>query len=144
MEFTTQLVGVLACTPSSTFCNSSGFMPSAPLYTWTWKSNWNGTSGGIHDVVSSSTYPGDPGSGTGGVTVTSINGVQLPDTVPPSQVAVVVSGLVYRGGQSFLGKVTLRNASNSAVNGPLQILFPGLPFGVTVINATGTFPERHT
>jgi hypothetical protein len=71
--FTTQLVGVCGAVTSA--CTSSG--PSAPLYAWTWYSNFNGSSGGVSDPETSSLYAPDPGSGTGGVTVTSINGVAI-------------------------------------------------------------------
>jgi hypothetical protein len=110
MGFTTQLVGVVPCAPPSTFCNSSGFMPSAPLFTWTWMSDFNGSGGGVYDVETASTYPPDPGSGTGGITITNINGVpQTPPNVsctanpttlwPPNgkSVLVTVSGTITPG-----------------------------------------------
>jgi hypothetical protein len=81
--------------------------------------------------------PADPGSGTGGVSITSINGVVLPPRVPPSQVAIKVSGLVYsRVSQTLNGTVTLKNISASAISGPLQIVFFGMPATATLVNAT--------
>ena len=89
------------------------------------------------DVEAASSELPDPGSGTGGVTITSINCVQLPPVVPSSQIATTASGLAYsRVSQTFNGTVTLTNISGSAISGPLQILFMGLPPGVTVANAT--------
>jgi hypothetical protein len=121
--YTTSLVGVI------------NGLPSAPLYTWTWKSTFDGTSGGIG---AKNLKPADPGSGTGGVTITSINGVVLPPVVDPSQVKSTASGLAYsRVSQTFIGTVTLTNISSSAVSGPLQILLFGMPVTATLINATG-------
>jgi len=58
--------------------------------------------------------------------------------VLPSQVATTASGLTYsRVSQTFNGTVTLRNISSSALTGPLQILFTGMPPTVTLVNATG-------
>jgi len=107
-----------------------------PLYSWTWYSTFNGKdAGGVTQTAS--LYPLLPGSGTGGVTITSINGVQLPPVVPPNQVATTASGLAYsRVSQTFNGTVTLRNISSSAVSGPLQIVFFGMPANVTLVNAT--------
>jgi hypothetical protein len=124
-SFMTSLVGVL---PSG--------IPSASLYWWTWTTTFNGTSGGINQNKSSG--PPDPNSGTGGVTITSINCVLLPPVVPPSQVAATASGLAYsRVSRTFNGTVTIRNISSSAISGPLQILLMGLTAGVTLVNATG-------
>ena len=133
MGFTTQLVGICNATPSP-LCSSSG-SPSIPLFQWTWTDTFNGTSGGI-----STTYnflPLDPGSGTGDITITSINGVQLPPVIPPSQVATTASGLAYsRVNQTFNGTITIKNISGSAINGPLQIVCFGIPANVTLVNAT--------
>lgn len=135
MSFTTQLVGICNAAPSSA-CISAG-QPSAPLFQWTWSSDFNGSTGGVFDVESASSYPPDPGSGTGGVTITSINGVSLPPVVPASQVATTASGLAYsRVSQTFNGTLTVTNISSGAINGPLQILFTGLTADVTLKNAT--------
>jgi hypothetical protein len=124
VSFQTSLVGVFA----------SG-SPSAPLYTWTWQSSFNGTTGGVKETKS--TGPPDPGSGTGGVTITSINGVQLPTAVSPSQITTTASGLAYsRVSQTFNGTVTVTNISSSAISGPVQIVFFGMPANVTLVNAT--------
>lgn len=126
------------------------------LYSWTWNSTYDGSAcpgkltrvylglcvgdGGV--IVpgvdqNSGSYPIIPGSGTGGLTVTSINGVRLPSVVSPSQVATTASGLAYsRASQTFNGTVTLTNLSGSPINGPLQILFTSMPAKVTLVNAT--------
>ncbi len=106
LGFKTQLVGIL---PNST--------AAAPLYIplseeWTWTDTFNGTSGGI--AVTASVLPVDPGSGTGFITITGINGVpQTPPSLscsatpstlwPPNgkSVLVTVSGVVTSGTQSM-------------------------------------------
>ena len=45
------------------------------VYSWTWESTFNGTANEVAQTAS--IYPIDTGSGTGGVTVTSINGVPV-------------------------------------------------------------------
>lgn len=128
MEFTTTLVGVVGDSPGAT---------AVPLYTWSWSTTFNGTTGGVTYHVPSNTYPPDPGSGTGGVTITNINGVQLPPVVPSSHLTITASGLAYsRVSQTFNGTVTISNISSDSISGPLQILFFGMPAGVTLINAT--------
>ena len=63
----------------------------------------------------------------------------LPPVVPPSEVATTASGLAYsRVSQTFNGTVTLTNISSGVINGPLQILFTGMPASVTLVNATGS------
>lgn len=134
LAFETQLVGI--CDGQSPVCGSSG--PSPPLYHWTWATNYNGTSGGISGQTRSNFFPPDPGSGTGGVTITSINGVQLPPVVLPNLVATTASGLAYsRVSQTFNGTVTVENISGSAISGPLQMVFFGMPANVTLVDATG-------
>jgi hypothetical protein len=64
MAFTTSLVGVLP-----------GNIQGPALFSWTWQSNFDGTNGGVTTTKSRS--PVDPGSGTGRVTVTSVNGVPV-------------------------------------------------------------------
>ena len=60
-----------------------------------------------------------------------------PPAAPPS-IATTASGLVYsRVTQIYSGTVTIKNTGSSAVAGPFQILFTGLPAGVTLTNATG-------
>jgi hypothetical protein len=131
---TTQLVGV--CNSSNTTCNTSS--QSLPLFQWTWNSNWNGRNGGGYNVQTASLSGADPGTGTGGVTVTNINGVQLPTALWPSQVTTTASGLAYsRVSQTFNGTVTITNINGSAISGPLQVLFTALPDGVTLANETG-------
>jgi hypothetical protein len=61
-------------------------------------------------------------------------------TLPAAQVSVTASGLAFsRVSQTFSGTVTVKNVSNSPVNGPFQIVFTSLTSGVTIANATSNF-----
>ena len=56
------------------------------------------------------------------------------------QVSTTASGLLYsRVSKTFSGTVTITNTSGSTLNGPFQIVLTGLPSGVTLLNAVGTF-----
>lgn len=81
LGFTTQLVGVL---PDG----SPYYLPPSLNDWWLWTDTYNGTSGGI-----STTYnpdqPVDPGSGTGGITITERAGA----TPEPSTVVGVIVGI---------------------------------------------------
>ena len=132
MDFTTTLVGVFDDTTT----------PPAPIYTWTWKSTYTGYelvvgSGGVSVLATTDNeIPLQPG--TGGVTITSINGVQLPPDVPSNQAAVTASGLSYsRVTQTFNGTVKITNISSALMSGPLQVVFFDLPATVTLANAAG-------
>jgi hypothetical protein len=119
----------------TTLVGVDGMNNATPLIRWSWNSTFNGTAGGISQTAGF--FPVDPGSGTGGVTITSINGVQFPDVVPASSITTTASGLAYsRVTRTFDGTVTITNISSSAISGPLQILFLGLTTGVTLQNAT--------
>ena len=89
--FTTSLVGVIgAC--STTLTQTTGCTATPPLYTWSWTSSFDGENiGGVSQLKSYA--PVNPTSGTGGVTIISINGVQLPPVVPPGQISTTASGL---------------------------------------------------
>jgi hypothetical protein len=113
IQFTTSLVGIknndgmqgnLVC--SQTYCASQ------PLYRWQWGTTYNGTSGHIYSMFND--FPPDPGSGTGRITITSINGVRqtppavsctaTPNTLwPPNgkNVLVAVSGTITAGTQTI-------------------------------------------
>jgi hypothetical protein len=126
LAFTTRLLGIL---PDGTLVP----LPDE----WTWTSTYNGTSGGIATTLNF--LPVDPGSGTGSVTITSVNGIQL-NPVPSFQVATTASGLAYsRVSQTFNGTVTIKNVGSSGINAPLQIVLMSLTPGVTLVNATGSF-----
>jgi hypothetical protein len=128
LAFTTSLVGV----------DKFGNPVSPPLYQWSWTSTFNGTFGGVHQLSSFNPSPPDPGSGIGGISITNINGVQLPTAVPSSQINTTASGLAYsRITQTFNGTVTVKNIGRSAISGPLQIVLFGMPVGITLANATG-------
>lgn len=85
-------------------------LPVSNVYKW--EDNFDGTSGGIAALTNAMDV--DPGSGTGGITITSINGVpQTPPSVscsatpttlwPPNgnSVLVTVSGVITPGTQSI-------------------------------------------
>src|SRR5208337_2890888 len=93
LGFTTSLVGI----------DQNGVVLNPPLLTWNWTDTYNHTSGGISTTFNN--QPVDPG-GSGGVTITTINGVQLPSAVPPNQIAITASGLAYsRVTKTFNGTV---------------------------------------
>ena len=109
MEFTTSLVGVY---PNA--------VPSAPLYTLKWKSTYDGTRGGVSSYLYNDPFPGDPGSGTGGVTITSINGVSV---VPTPSSGTACNGL-YNG--TFKGSITVSTGQTctfvgGGVNGQIAL-----------------------
>jgi len=133
--FTTSLVGVIG-TCSATSTQTTDCTATEPLYTWSWTSSFNGeNTGGVSQLKSYA--PVNPTSGTGGVTIISINGVQLPPVVRPGQISTTASGLAYsRVSKTFNGTVTITNISGSSIGGPLQIMFFGLPATVTLVNAT--------
>jgi hypothetical protein len=152
LSFSTQLVGIIGTYPFA-YVQPTGIG-------FSYIDTFNGTSGGI--AVTNSVSPVDPHSGTGGVTVTqfngkpsyqypkafsvaSVNGYPAPPNVrltllAPGQVSVTTSGLAYsRVTKSFNGTLTIKNVSNQAINGPLQILFLALNNNISVLNATGFF-----
>ncbi len=132
LAFETLLVGI--CDAPTPMCSSVG--PSPALYRWDWATNYNGKSGGISGTRSNF-FPSDPGSGTGGITITSINGVHLPTAISTNQVATTASGLSYsRVNQTFNGTLTVKNIGSSAISGPLQIVLFGMTVGVALANAT--------
>ena len=138
-SFTTSLVGVLPCPDGTMDCGPG--IASAPLFTWTWYSSFSGYvlgPPGFGGAQTKSVYPVNANSGTGGITITSINGVQLPSPVSVSRVTTTASGLAYsRVSQTFNGTVTLTNISSGAISGPLQVLLTGVTPGVTLANGTG-------
>jgi hypothetical protein len=132
--FSSSLVGV--STETGTSCGPGSALLCTTLFSWTWNTTFNGTAGGVSQTRSLD--PIDPGSGTsGGVTIVSINGVQLPPVVPPGQISTTASGLAYsRVTRTFNGTVTITNTSGASISGPLQVVFFGLPATVTLVNAT--------
>ncbi|HUB81092.1 MAG TPA: hypothetical protein VMB03_19945 [Bryobacteraceae bacterium] len=139
--YTTTLVGVSSSSiPGSVSCGPSSTDFCTPIFWWSWNTTWNGTSGGITPLDDDSTdqYLPDPGTGTGGITVTNINGVPLPAALSPSQLVPTLSDLNYNSAtQLFEGTLTMTNAGASVIQGPLELLLMGLPSNVTLTNATG-------
>jgi hypothetical protein len=137
INFTTHLAGI----------NSDGSAVDLGIgYTWT--SNFNGTFGGI--ATTASYGPVDPGSGVGGITITSVNNttnyeylgtpVRQAVLLSGSQIAITASGLTYsRVSQTFNGTVTITNRGTSSIAGPFQILMSGLSAGATMVNSTLSF-----
>jgi hypothetical protein len=85
-----------------------------------------------------------------GTSVTSGSAVSLvvssgPPTAPPpvnisNSVSQTGSGLVYsRVSKTFSGTVMVTNTGSTTLSGPFQLVLTGLPSGVTLNNATGTF-----
>ncbi len=151
-SFSTHLVGVIG--------NDSNAVVQDTGIGFTWNDNFNGTSGGVS--VLSATHPVDPGSGTGGVTITSFNpnttyrypksllvtsvnghavGPNRPATLLSApQIAVTASGLAYsRATKTYTGTVNVTNKGAAALAGPFQIVLVGLTGGATLTNATGAF-----
>jgi len=97
IAFTTSLVGVL---PSGN--------PSSTLDTWKWTSTFNGANaGGVSQRKSYS--PIDPNTGTGGITIASINGVPTPIvTVTPSATNLTTA-------QVLKVSVTVKGAASTPV-----------------------------
>lgn len=152
LGFTTHLVGIVGALPGA------GVLDTGIGFSWT--DTFNGTSGGI--AVTNSTHPVDSHSGTGGITVTTVNdttsyqypknvgviavnGNPIPPQPPPTllggtQIQVTGSGLAYsRVTRTFDGTVTVSNIGTTAIAGPIQIVMDSLTSGVTLVNASSTF-----
>jgi hypothetical protein len=152
LGFSTQLVGIIGTYPFA-YVQPTGIG-------FSYIDTFNGTSGGV--AVTNSAAPVDPHSGTGGVTTTqfngkpnyqypksftvsSVNGQPAPPNVrlsllTPSQVSVTTSGLAYsRVTRTFNGTLTIKNVSNQAISGPLQVLLLALPGNVSLATVTGLF-----
>jgi hypothetical protein len=119
---------------------------------YTWTSNFNGTSGGVATTKNAS--EADPGSGSGGITVVSVNEVtnyrypkgtgsgspSATTLLTGAQISSTASGLAYsRVSQTFDGTVTITNIISSQIDGPFQIVFDSLTTGVTLIEPTSSF-----
>ncbi len=88
--------------------------------------------------MAKSLNPVDPDSGSGGVSILSINGVAIPRALKPGQVMTTISDLAYnRDDELFDGTITLENIDTNPVKGPLQIIFWGVPGTVRLVDATG-------
>lgn len=126
---------------------------------FSWRSTYNGTTGGVY--VMKSSLPAD-GNGTGGDTttnvnqvssyqypkdlvVTEINGIQTSTQssqalLGGNQISTAVSAFTYNPPtQTYIGTITITNVSTSAIQGPFQIVFTSLTTGVVMTNSTGTF-----
>lgn len=142
MSFRTILVGICNSTPSP-LCSGAG-QPSAALFQVEWIDDFNGTTGGIPVIRTASSSVPDPGSGTGGLTITSINGTpQAPPNVscsatptilwPPvgKEVAVNVSGTITPGTSA----IAAANLGFSVIDSEGQVQ----PSGPVTMQSDGTY-----
>jgi hypothetical protein len=133
LGFRTALVGVLA-----------GNTLGRELYHWTWETTFNGVSGGVNGISGGvATNAISPGAtGTGGVTITSINGV--PQTPPSATCAANPTTLWPPNGKSVLvtvsGSIT---AGTSALAATTYAVLDGYgqvqPSGNVVLGAGGSY-----
>ena len=99
-----------------------------------------------------SNLPADPGSGTGGVTITHVCETTSynpkPAGVPASRltflegnkVSTTSSILVYNtSSQTYDGTLTIKNVGIRSIVGPFRIVLDSLTEGVTLANSTSTF-----
>ncbi len=151
LAFTTHLVGIVGALPGA------GVLDTGVGFSWI--DTFNGTSGGI--AVLNAYLPVDRGSGTGGITITNVNGTTSyhypktvgvvavngnPVTTPPltlltaSQVSTTSTGLGYsRVTRSFFTTLNITNVGKTTISAPLHVVLDSLPSSVTLVNATSTF-----
>ena len=129
-EFTTWLEGV----------DAAGNPVDLPVKnSWNWMSTFDGKTGGAWGAKNLGTP--DPGSGTGGTAVLSVNGV--PTRGPcandaTSLVAAKRGGYIYSMGTGrFTEMVTLTNTSAGTVTGPISLVLDNLSSSVSLENAAG-------
>ena len=117
-----------------------------------WNSSNNGTSGGT--ATTKNSLPMDPGSGTGGATITSVSettSFQYPTApgVPAStltylsgtQVSATISNLVGNGANRTIDEtMTITNVGSGTIAGPFQMVLDSQRSACGELeNATGTF-----
>lgn len=158
LAFTTRLVGLstqrttgsFPCGPSNNQYVGGQQYFCTVIHSFSWNSTFNGQAcsvpldsqnrcPGVSILAEdASLFPIIPGSGTGGVTITEIDGVSLPPSVSGASLTVTASGLTYsRLSQTFNGTITLKNISATTLSGPLQVVLFGPPLNVTLVNQTG-------
>ncbi len=144
MGFTTHLAGINAGNTATDL--GIGF---------TWKSDWNGTSGGV--AITKTNSKADPGTGTGGVVITSVNettnysyaGISVTGVNGGGSTATLVPGTAlatttynlpfsYQGKEVTLSVVVLKNNTGRTLTGPLQVVFSSLPPGASLQNVSLT------
>lgn len=152
LAFSTHLVGIVGNPPNATVQDTGiGF---------SWTDNFNGTVGGT--AVLNGARPVDPGSGTGGITLTAVNNIpsyQYPKglvvkkvnnqsislaapltLLTHSQITSVATPELYISKtKTFDGIVAIRNIGATTLEGPFQLVLYSLTNGVKLANATGVF-----
>jgi hypothetical protein len=130
IEFTTWLVGV----------DADGNPVDLPVQnSWNWLSTWDGTNGGAYGIKN--LLPPDPGSGSGGTAILSVNGVPTRGPCANNATSLVAAkrgGYIYSMGTGrFTEMVTLTNTSAAPVTGPIALVLDNLTSGVSLENAAG-------
>ena len=153
LAFSTHLVGVVGDPSNGGTVQDTGIG-------FSWTDNFNGTSGGT--AVLNATHPVDPGSGTGGITLTAVNNTptyQYPKGLVVKKVngsvtnssmpltllkrsqlsAFVTPELYIPKTKTFDGIVVIQNVGATTLQGPFQLVLYSLSSGVKLANATGVF-----
>ncbi|MCX6632697.1 MAG: hypothetical protein NTW28_34275, partial [Candidatus Solibacter sp.] len=124
MEFTTKVVGV----------DAGGNAVDLPYTSFDWMTTWTGSSGGVW--YHKNLLPPDPGSGSGGTAVLSVNGVPTRGpcaTDVTALVAIKRGGYVYNMSTGhFLQSVTLTNTSAGTISGPISVVPDNLSAGASL------------
>ena len=140
ISFVTHLVGIIGSTPAATIIDTGiGF---------NWNSTFNGTIGGI--AVLSQPGPVDPGSGSGGITVTNSNGTtdyESGEPNPPTQlvwdqqISITPGTIMYDAATgTYYTDVRIENLSTTKqIHGPVSIVLDSLTEGVSLEDSTGVF-----
>jgi hypothetical protein len=116
---------------------------------FSYNSDWSGTSGGV--ATTKTNAKADPGTGTGGVAVTSVS-----ETTNYSYSGVAVTGInggagtatllfgtqlsatqynlpfPYKGSEVSLSVVLIRNLTGQTLKGPFNVVFSSLPVGASL------------
>jgi hypothetical protein len=98
-EFTTTLVGM----------NGISLISLPAIDTWDWVTTFNGTAGGAQTLEN--IIPADPGSGTGGTAIISVNGVPVSVVAEPPEIMVFVLAL-FMLGPFVLVKTIIKSSSS--------------------------------
>lgn len=144
---TEQIPGSVPCGPNNNEYVASPQYFCSIVHSFSWNSTFNGQACTLppdqHNHCPGVTIPAEdgavspiiPGTGTGGATITGIDGVTLPPSVLATDLTITASGLSYsRVSQTFDGTLSIKNTSGATMIGPLQIFLFGLPPNVNLVN----------